>query len=103
MRVPLVWGVLGFACSGVVKLVDRFLYTSWYVDAPVQCDATVDTPSPILCGVIFSWSAYMRCIASYFIFNSIPKSLTTRVNIFPFLLWHHNPGVIGDGSYLNGR
>ena len=58
--VPLVWGVLESACSGVLKLVERFLYIYWHGDVqyafllvPVQCDATVENPSPILCDIIF--------------------------------------------------
>ena len=57
---PLVWDVLGSAWCGVLKLVERFLYISWHGDvqyaclaAPVQCDATVETPSPILHDLIF--------------------------------------------------
>ena len=53
-------GVLGSALSGVLKLVERFLYISWHGDVqyaclvdPVQCDATVETTSPILCGLKF--------------------------------------------------
>ena len=45
----------------------------------------------------------MRCIVSYFILYFIPNLLTTRVNFIPFLLWHHNPGVIGVGSYPNDQ
>ena len=44
----------------------------------------------------------MRCIASSFLLYFISKSLTTRVNVIPFLLWRHNNGVIHAGLYLNG-
>ena len=54
--VPLVWEVLGSAWSGELKLVNRFFYISWHVDVhyaclvvPVQCDATVETFSAMLC------------------------------------------------------
>ena len=54
------WGVLGSAWSGMLKLLERFLYIYWHGDVqyaclvvPVQCDATVETPSPILCNIIF--------------------------------------------------
>ena len=63
--ITLVWGVLGLDCSGVLKLVDHLLSISWHEDVqyaclvfPVQCDATVKTPSPILCDLIF----FMECI-----------------------------------------
>ena len=45
----------------------------------------------------------MRCIESSFLLYFIPNLLITRVNVIPFLLWRHNPGVIGAGSYPNGR
>ena len=57
--------VLGFPWSGVLELVERFLYISWYGDVqyallvvPVQCDATVETPIPILCDLIF----FLECM-----------------------------------------
>ena len=45
----------------------------------------------------------MRFWASSLIWYLIPKSSTTRVNIIIFLLWIHNTGVIGAGSYSNGK
>ena len=58
--VPFVWRVMGLDCSGALKLVDRFPYISWHGDVqyaclvvPVQCEATVENPSPILCDLIF--------------------------------------------------
>ena len=45
----------------------------------------------------------MRYWAYSLFWYMIPKSSTTRVNVILFLLWHHNPGVIGAGSYHNGR
>ena len=45
----------------------------------------------------------MRCITSSFLLYFIPKSLTTRANVIPFLLWRHNTGELGAGSYPNGR
>ena len=108
--VTLVWGVMVLAWSGVMKLLERFLYISWDGDVhyaclvvPVQCDATVDTPCPILCDFIFSWIACMRCSASSFLCYLIPKSPTTKVKVIPFLLWRRNPILIGAGSYRNGR
>ena len=58
-------GVMGLAGSGVMKHVHRFLYTSWHGDVQyaclivlVQCDTTVETPSPIFCDLIF----FLECM-----------------------------------------
>ena len=55
------WGeVMWLDWSGVLELVECFLYISWhgYVQyyrlvVSVQCDATVKTPCPILCYLIY--------------------------------------------------
>ena len=106
----MVRGVLGSSWSGVLKLMERFLYISCNIDVqyaclvfPVQCDAAVDTPGTILCDFIFSWIAYMRCSDSSFLWYLIPNLSTTMVKVIPFFLWRHNPGLIGAGSYINGR
>ena len=53
-------GVLGSAWGGVLKLVERLIYISWYGNVhyadlvvPFQCDAAVKTPCPIQCYLIF--------------------------------------------------
>ena len=59
------WVVPELAWSVVMKLVECLLYISWNGDVqyacivvPVQCDATVETPSPILCDLVF----FLECI-----------------------------------------
>ena len=102
--------VMGLAWSGVPKRFKRFIYMSWHRDVqyacivvPFQWDVTVETSIKILCDLIFSWSAFMRLIVSYFLLYFMPKLSTIRANLIPFLLWRHNSGVIGAGSYPNGR
>ena len=79
-------GVMGLAWSGVMELVEHFIFISWHGDVqyaclvvPAQYDSTLETPSPILCDFIFSWSAFMRCSASSFIWYLIQKLSTKRV------------------------
>ena len=73
----LVWGVLGLAWSGVMKLLERFLHISWHGDVhyaclilPVQCDTTVETYSPILCDIIFLLECMheLHCVLLYLVF-----------------------------------
>ena len=47
------------------KLVERLLYISWHGDlqyacliVPFKCDATIETPTPILCDLIF----FLECM-----------------------------------------
>ena len=57
--------MLGLAWGGVPELVDSFLYILCHGDiqyacliVPVQCDATVENPCPILCVFIF----FLECM-----------------------------------------
>ena len=57
--------VLGLDWVGVMELVDNLIYLSWHVNfqysglvVPVQCDATLETPFPILCYFIL----FLECI-----------------------------------------
>ena len=102
--------VMRLEYSGVMELVERLLDIYWHrhvqyagLVVPVQCDTTVKTPCPTLLYVIFYWSVFMRYWAYSLLWYLIKKPSTTRVNVILFLLWHHNTGVIGAGSYLNGR
>ena len=45
----------------------------------------------------------MRCSAFSLLWYLIQKLSDTREKMIPFLLWCHNPGVIGAGSYPNGQ
>ena len=107
-RVILVGEAMRSDWGGVLELVECLFDISWKIyvqysilEASVKCYATVKTPCPSLCYLIFSWSVFMRYWASYLLWYLIPKSLTTRVNVIKFLLWNHNPRVIETGSYPN--
>ena len=72
------WGVLGSDWSGVLKIVERFLYISWHGDVqyaflivPLQCDANVETPSTILCYLIFFLKCMydVQCVLFYLVFD----------------------------------
>ena len=77
--VQLVGGVLGLSWSGVQELVEQLLYISWHGDVqyaflvvPVQCDATVETPCPILCDFIFILECMyeVQCVVLSMVFDS---------------------------------
>ena len=91
--VLLLWGVLGLAWSGVLKLVERFLYISWHVYfqyaclvVTVQCDATVETPSPIFCDIISLLECMYEVHYVLFLLYFISNISTTSMNVIPFLL-----------------
>ena len=59
--------------------MERVLYISWHVDVqyaylvvPVQCDANVETPSPILCDFIYLLESMyeVQCILLSMVFNT---------------------------------
>ena len=71
------WRVLGLACIEVLKLLELLINMSWHGDVqyaclvvPVQCDTTVETPSPILCDIIFFLECMyeVHCILFYLVF-----------------------------------
>ena len=78
--VTLSGGVLRSDWSGIQKIMECFLDISWHGDVQCsghvvisQCDATVNTPWPILCYLISSDIAFMRCWASFLLCYLMPK------------------------------
>ena len=73
---------MGLAWVRVLELVESFLHISWHGDVQyacllvtVQCDATVETPSPILCDIIFLLECMYEVQCIHFSLVFYPKVL----------------------------
>ena len=82
-------------------LFDIYRHVDIYWDhlvVPVNFNFTGESTCLVLNHLIFSWRSLMMCCSSSFLLYFITNSSTTNINLMPFVLYLHRPGVIGSGA-----